>query len=199
MISYPCSMLVANVATRTGSIGSIFSLPNAAGLMDKIGVTTDRITYGPYAGITSLVKPWSAEEESIVVRQHWATYNEWVEDIARVRGMTFAQVDTIGRGRVWTGRQALARGLVDSVGTIDDAIAIAAAMGGAKAGDKVNEVHYPKQQTFFEALQAGDFMAARHILALAIWHEAATSVGETVESAAALTAGDLSIEPSLLP
>ena len=199
MIAYPCSMLVANVATRTGSIGSIFSLPNAAGLMDKIGLTTDRITYGPYAGITSLVKPWSAAEESIVVRQHWRTYNEWVEDIARVRGMTFAQVDTIGRGRVWTGRQALARGLVDSVGTIDDAIAIAAAMGGAKAGDKVNEVHYPKQQTFFEALQAGDFMAARHILALAIWHEATTSVGETVESAAALTAGDLSIEPSLLP
>ena len=94
MIAYPCSMIVANAATRTGSIGSIFSLPNAGGLMDKLGLTTDRITYGPYAAITSLVKPWSAAEESIVVRQHWKSYNEWVEDIARVRGMTFAQVDT---------------------------------------------------------------------------------------------------------
>jgi protease-4 len=199
MIAYPCSMIVANAATRTGSIGSIFSVPNAGGLMAKLGLTHDRITYGPYASITSLVKPWSAAEESIVVRQHWKGYNEWVEDVARVRGMTFTQVDTIGRGRVWTGRQAAGLGLVDSVGTLDDAIAIAAAMAGAKAGDKLSEVHYPKQQTFVEALQAGDFMMARRILARAIWHEAETSVAESFESAAALTVGDLAIEETVLP
>ena len=199
MISYPCSMLVANVATRTGSIGSIFSLPNAGGLMDKIGLTHDRITYGPHATMTSLTLPWSAAEESIVVRQHWKGYNEWVEDVARVRGMTFAGVDSIARGRVWTGRQALARGLVDSVGTLDDAIAIAAGMAGVKAGEKISEVHYPKQQSFFEALQAGDFPMARSIFARAIWHEAETSVAETIESAAALTVGDLAIEEIAIP
>ncbi len=199
MISYPCSMLVANPATRTGSIGSIFSVPNAAGLMGKLGLTYDRITYGPHATMTSLVGPWSAEEESIVVRQHWKGYNEWVADIARVRGMTFTQVDTIGRGRVWTGRQALARGLVDSLGTLDDAIAIAASMAGAKAGEKISEVHYPKQQTFVEALQSGDFMMARRILARAIWHEAEVAVDETIESTTALTVGDLAIEETLLP
>ncbi len=199
MISYPCSMLVANEATRTGSIGSIFSVPYAGGLMGKLGLTHDRITYGPHATMASLVSPWTAEEESIVVRQHWKGYNEWVEDIARVRGMTFAQVDSIGRGRVWTGRQALGLGLVDSIGTLDDAIAIAAGMGGAAAGDKVSEVHYPRQQTFIEALQAGDFVTMRRMVARAIWREAEISVQETLESTAALTVGDLSIEESLLP
>jgi len=199
MISYPCSMIVANELTRTGSIGSIFQLPNAEGLMGKLGLSTDRITYGPNATIASVVKPWTAAEESLVVRQHWKSYNEWVADIARVRGMTFTGVDTLGRGRVWTGQQALALGLVDSVGTLDDAIAIALAMAGGKSGDKWSEVHYPKRQTFLEALQEGDFPMARRILAQAIWREVETSVAETVEGVTALTSGELALDPTVLP
>jgi protease-4 len=199
MISYPCSMIVANEATRTGSIGSIFQLPNFGGLAEKIGLTFDRVTYGPNATIGSVTLPWTAAQESLVVRQHWKSYNEWVEDIARMRGMTFAGVDSLARGRVWTGRQAAALGLVDSVGTLGDAIRIAAAMSGAKADDKVSEVHYPKQQTFLEALQAGDFAMARRIVARAIWAEAATSAQEMFESAAAVMQGSVSIEESALP
>ena len=199
MIAYPCSMIVANAATRTGSIGSIFQLPYANGLLEKLGLTTDRVTYGPNATITSLTLPWTAEQESIVVRQHWKSYNEWVADIAQVRGMTFEAVDSIGRGRVWTGRQAVARGIVDSVGTLDDAIAIAAGMVGGKPGESVSESHYPRQQTFLEALQAGDFPRARQILARAIWHEATESARESIDDATALTQGDLSIVEMDLP
>lgn len=199
MISYPCSMIVANEATRTGSIGSIFQLPNLGGLYDKIGLSTDRITYGPNATITSVAVPWTAAQESLVARQHWKSYDEWVLDIARVRGLTVAGLDSIARGRVWTGRQALARGLVDSIGTLDDAIAIAAGMAGAAAGEKITEVHYPKRQTFIEALQAGDFTSARRILAEAIWREATDSARETLESAAAVMQGHVSLEESLLP
>jgi protease IV len=199
MIAYPCSMIVANPATRTGSIGSIFQFPNAGGLFAKLGLSTDRLTYGPEATITSFVLPWTAAQESLVARQHWKAYDEWVEDVARVRGMTFAGVDSIARGRVWTGRQALGLGLVDTLGTLDDAIAIAAGMAGAKAGEKVSEVHYPKRQTFLEALQSGDFLAARRIVARAIWREATDSAHETMESAAAVLTGDLALEESLLP
>ncbi len=198
MISYPCSLIVANPATRTGSIGSIFQYPNIGGLYDKLGLSTDRITYGPNATMTSVAVPWTAAQETLVARQHWKGYNEWVEDVARMRGMTFAGVDSIARGRVWTGRQAVALGLVDTLGTLGDAIAIAAAMAGAAPGEKVSEAHYPKRQTFLEALQAGDFVAARRILAAAIWHEAADSARETLESAAAAMQGDLAIEESLL-
>jgi protease-4 len=192
-------MIVANEATRTGSIGSIFQLPNLGGLYDKIGLSTDRITYGPNATITSVAVPWTAAQESLVARQHWKSYDEWVLDIARVRGLTVAGLDSIARGRVWTGRQALARGLVDSIGTLDDAIAIAAGMAGAAAGDTITEVHYPKRQTFLEALQSGDFTSARRILAVAIWREATDSARETLESAAAVMQGHVSLEESLLP
>ncbi|MBC7975600.1 MAG: signal peptide peptidase SppA [Myxococcales bacterium] len=195
MISYPCSMIVANELTRTGSIGSIFQLPNFSGLAEKVGLTTDRVTYGPHATIGSVMTNWTAEEESLVARQHWKSYNEWVEDIARVRGTTFAGIDSIGRGRVWTGRQAIGLNLVDSLGTLSDAIRIAAAMSGAKADDKVSESHYPRQQTFIEALQAGDLVMARRILALAIWHEAKDSVQEMIDSATALTRGEIAIDP----
>jgi len=166
MIAYPATTIMANAQTRTGSIGSIFSLPNAGGLMNKIGLTTDRVTYGPHATMTSLVVPWTAEEESIVVKTHWAGYNEWVADVARVRHMTFTGVDTLGRGRVWSGIQAAANGLIDTVGTLSDAIALAASEAGAAPGTVVNESHYPRLQTFLEALSAGDFDLAREILAL---------------------------------
>jgi protease-4 len=199
MISYPCSLIVANEATRTGSIGSIFQLPNVSGLFDKIGLTVDRVTYGPNATIGSVTQQWTAEQESLISRQHWKSYNEWVEDIARVRGMSFAGVDSIARGRVWTGRQAMALGLVDSLGTLSDAIRIAARLGGAEADDKVSEVHYPKRQSFLEALQAGDFAMARRIVARAIWSEAATSAREMFESAAAVMQGSVAIEESALP
>lgn len=199
MIAYPCSLIVANTSTRTGSIGSIFQFPNAGGLLEKIGLTTDRVSYGPHATMTSLTLPWTAAQESIVVRQHWKSYNEWVADIARVRGMTFEGVDSLGRGRVWTGRQALARGLVDSLGTLDDAIAMAARMGGAEDVTDVSESHYPRQQTFLEALQEGDFPMARRILARAIWHEATDATRETMEGAAALTQGEIAIVESYLP
>jgi protease-4 len=196
MISYPCSLIVANELTRTGSIGSIFQLPNFGGLANKIGLTIDRVTYGPHATIGSVTRDWTPEEEALVSRQHWKSYNEWVEDIAQVRGMTFAQVDSIGRGRVWTGRQALGLGLVDSIGTLSDAIAMAGRLGGAKAGDKVTESHYPRQQTFLEALQAGDLVMARRILARSIWHEAEGSAREMIESATALTQGEIAIDPT---
>jgi protease-4 len=183
MISYACTTIVANRLTRTGSIGSIFQVPYGKGLADKLGLTFDRVTYGPNATMTSLVTPWTAAQESIVVRQHWKSYNEWVADVAQVRGMTFDQVDGIARGRVWTGAQAQARGLVDSLGTLDDAIAMAARLAGAKAGEKVTEVHYPRQLTLLEAIQAGDFPMAQQILAAHLWHGATDPARTALENA----------------
>ena len=196
MISYPCSLIVANELTRTGSIGSIFQLPNFGGLANKVGITIDRVTWGPHATITSVTTNWTAEEESLVARQHWKSYNEWVEDIARVRGKSFAGIDSIARGRVWTGRQALAHGLVDSIGTLTDAIRMAASLAGAKAGDGVSETHFPRQQTFLEALQAGDLVQARRILAHALWHEAAGAGREMIDNADALMRGEIALDPT---
>jgi protease-4 len=176
MIAYPCSMIVANASTRTGSIGSIFQLPYAKGLMDKIGLSFDGVSYGPHAKMTSLLHEWTPAEWELVRTRHWQRYNAWVADIARVRGMTFEQVDSLGRGRVWTGQQAFEIGLVDSVGTLDDAIAIAIRMAGEDPADKWSEVHYPRMKTFVEALQEGDFASLRAIVARTLWNDASEPI-----------------------
>ena len=182
MIAYCAPTIMANATTRTGSIGSIFQIPYAKGLMDKIGISYDRVTYGPNATMISLFVPWTAQQESLVIKTHWAGYNEWVADVAIKRHMTFDQVDGLARGRVWTGTQAAANGLIDTVGTLDDAIALAAKLAGGAAGEMVSEVHYPKQVSFFEAIQAGDFDLARSILALSLFKDATAPVRNAWES-----------------
>lgn len=201
MIAYCAPKLVANAMTRTGSIGSIFQFPNARGLMDKLGITFDRVTYGPNATISSYTLPWSAPMESIIVRTHWASYNEWVADVAQKRHMTFGRIDSLGRGRVWTGEQALANGLVDQVGTLDDAIALAAKEAGAAPGEKVTEVHYPKTETFWEALSSGDFDLAKEIVVATVFKDATEPLRETYETTASwLSQPELSImDPEIAP
>jgi ClpP class serine protease len=132
--------------------------------------------------MTSLIHDWTPQEWELVKMRHWQRYNAWVQDIARVRGMTFEQVDSIGRGRVWTGKQAQALGLVDSVGTLDDAIAIAVRMGGGKPEDKWSETHYPRMKTFVEAIQEGDFSALRMIVARSLWSDASAPIRNAWQS-----------------
>jgi protease-4 len=182
MIAYCATTIMANKTTRTGSIGSIFQLPNATGLFNKLGITHDRVTYGPNATMTSLFAPWTPQQESLIVKTHWASYNEWVADVAVKRHMSFDQVDGLGRGRVWTGTQAAANGLIDTVGTLDDAIGLATKLAGGTAGELVTEVHYPKQVTFLEAIQAGDFDLARSIVALSFFNDATAPVRDAYES-----------------
>ena len=182
MIAFCAPTIVANAQTRTGSIGSIFQVPEAEGLMAKLGITHDRITYGPNATMISLLAPWTAQQESLVVRTHWAGYNEWVAQIAAKRHMSFEQVDGLGRGRVWTGEQAMANGLVDTVGTLDDAIRIAARLAGGADSANVSESHYPKTQTFLEAISSGDFGLARAILAQSLFRDAFEPIENAYET-----------------
>jgi len=194
MIAYEAPKLVANAMTRTGSIGSIFQFPNARGLMDKLGITFDRVTYGPNATISSFTTPWTTDQESLIVRTHWASYNEWVADVARVRHMTFGRVDSLGRGRVWTGEQAEQNGLIDTVGTLDDAIAIAAGEAGGKRGDKVTEVHYPRTESFWEAVSSGDFDLAKEIVVAAVFKNATEPLRDAYDSTTSwLMSPDLSL------
>ena len=198
MIAFCAPTIVANAMTRTGSIGSIFQLPVADGLMSKLGITHDRVSYGPNATMTSLIHPWTAEQESILVRTHWAGYNEWVAQIAAERNMTFEQVDGLGRGRVWTGEQAAANGLVDTVGTLDDAIRIAARLAGGADSAKVSETHYPKTQTFLEAISSGDFGLARAIVAQSLFKDAFEPIENAYETTRAwYAAPGLAYDPTV--
>jgi protease-4 len=160
LIGYPCGTLIANPLSTVGSIGSISGKFNMHGLYDKLGITWDFVTRGPNALMDSDYADYTPEQWAAFTASHWRDYQEWVDDIARVRGKTPAEIDSLGRGRVWTGQQALERGLVDRVGTFDDAVALAKEKAGIPKDQEVEFVHYPKKQGFLEALQSGGLALA---------------------------------------
>ncbi len=159
-ISYPCSTLVAGRLSVVGSIGSISGKFNMRGFYDKLGMTKDFVTRGPHALMESDYFDYSPEEYAEFARRHWEDYYEWVDDIAAKRGFTRAQIDSVGRGRVWTGEQAILHGLIDTLGGFDTAVEIAKKKAGIPASEEVAFVHYPKAPGPLEALRQGGFSFA---------------------------------------
>ncbi len=160
MISYPCSTLVADRLSVVGSIGSISGKFDLHDFYNKIGITKDFVTRGPNALFDSDYSGYTEDQWSAFTRSHWADYYEWVDDVARARNLTRAEVDSSGRGRVFTGGQALERHLIDEVGTFDHAIDIAKAKAKIPADQEVAFVHYPKAPGLIEALKRGGLGAA---------------------------------------
>src|SRR5580704_17796619 len=132
-ISMAADQIVAQPGTITGSIGVLTGKPVAGAALGRAGITSDRITQGAHAAMFSQLEPFSESE--------WALINDWLDHIyadftgkvATGRAMTPEQVHEIARGRVWTGADALAHGLVDELGGIDRAAAIARRRAGLPA------------------------------------------------------------------
>lgn len=162
MISYRCSTLVALPSSIVGSIGSINMRANLTGMLAKIGLTVDRETVGPHPTMMSAFASLSTEEFARLERLHWREYEEWVTGVADERGMTPAEVNAIARGQVFTGRQALANGLVDALGGIDDALGLLKEQAGIPADDQLSFLHLPKEKSMIEKLLEGDFAGAVH-------------------------------------
>ena len=160
MVSHRIRPIVVSGNTITGSIGSITGKFNMKGFYDKLGITYDFVTRGPHALINSDYYDWTEEEAEMVAENHWRGFNDWVEDIAKHRDMTFEEVDSVARGRVWTGRQALERNLVDKLGGIDAAIEFIKEKAEIPAEDEVTFVHYPVKKGFVESLMAGELATA---------------------------------------
>jgi protease-4 len=134
----------------TGSIGVFGLIPNAQKLLsEKMGITFDRVKvtrHGVLGGITS---PLDAEESAIAQRNVERTYREFKSRVAEGRGKDTAYIETIAGGRVWTGNQALANGLIDELGGLDEAIAYAVKKANLK---EYRVKNYPEEKTFGEKL-----------------------------------------------
>src|SRR6266568_2485523 len=132
-ISMAADAIVAQPGTITGSIGVLTGKPVTASLLDRVGITTDSVTEGAHADMFTTTRPFSKEE--------WSKINSWLDRIyadftgkvASGRNMTPEQVHEIARGRVWTGADAAAIGLVDHLGGLDDAVALARRKAGLPA------------------------------------------------------------------
>ncbi|CAG5078848.1 signal peptide peptidase SppA [Parvicella tangerina] len=134
-IACPADKIYAQPNTITGSIGVFGVIPNIGPMLeDKLGITTDRVQTNAHS-VYSIFQPLTEEEKMIVQQGVDQIYDDFTKKVAEGRGMTQAEVDSIGQGRVWAGTDALNIGLVDELGGIDDAVNYAADRANIKKSD----------------------------------------------------------------
>lgn len=133
----------AQPTTITGSIGIFGLFATIPDTLAKIGVHTDGIGTTPLAGTMDIRRPLSPQLESILNSVIKRGYAEFIGKVAKARGRTPEQIDAIAQGRVWSGSQALERGLVDKLGGLEDAIAAAAARAKLGSDYQVRYVERP--------------------------------------------------------
>ncbi|HZN95021.1 MAG TPA: signal peptide peptidase SppA [Myxococcales bacterium] len=134
--------IYASPATLTGSIGVFFLKPAVGELLGTLGVTAQVLTRGKFADFSSELRPWTQEERQIAQRWVDAFYDGFITEAARSRGTTKERIDAVARGRIWSGADAKARGLVDQLGGLHDAIAAARRRAGLPPGEQVDLVEY---------------------------------------------------------
>jgi len=154
-ISYRASKIVADRMTMTGSIGSISGKFNIKGFHDKLGITHDSVSKGPMARMWSGYRDFTPDERERFEQNHWDGFNTWLADVADHRGMSFEEAEKLAHGRVWTGVQAKANGLIDEVGGLDKAIDVAKELAEIPAEEKVTVLHYPEKEGFLEIILGG--------------------------------------------
>ncbi len=152
MIAYKGTKMIADPLTVTGSIGSINGLFVVTGLNNKIGIGKDYVEKGPMALLGNDVRTPTAEEWGRHTDAHWKSYNTWLADVADHRGMEFAEAEKLAHGRIWTGRQATANGLIDGVGDLYDAIAMAKELAELSVDENVALLHFPKKKEMMELM-----------------------------------------------
>lgn len=149
-ISCAADSIVAQPNTLTGSIGVFGLLINAQKLFNnKLGITFDTVKTGRYADIGTISRSLNNDERDLIQMQVEKIYSTFIKHVAEGRNMTTEYVDSIGQGRIWSGNDALRLGLVDAIGGIDEAIAIASRM--AKL-EKYRVIQLPEQKELFEKI-----------------------------------------------
>ncbi len=117
-------------STLTGSIGIFGALPGLEDALLELGIHTDGVSTGPFAGGVRLDKPLSDKQYRVMQAGVDYGYERFLRVVAQGRNMLPAQVEPLARGRVWTGRDAQQLGLVDKLGGLEQAVAAAAGMQG---------------------------------------------------------------------
>lgn len=163
-IAAPADEIYASPTTITGSIGIFMMLNTAENVMSTIGVNVDGVGTTELAGLSAgvpLFKGLRPEAQELLQSSINHGYDQFLTHVASNRKMEKAAVDKIAQGRVWTGRKALELGLVDKMGTLDDAIAAAADKASLKQYDVqlIEQELSPQEQMlqnlFSAAAQAG--------------------------------------------
>ncbi len=153
-IAMPGQKLFANQGTITGSIGIYGGKADLSGLYDKIDLGNELYTRGKYAGMLSTTRPFTDFERQKYFDQLMAFYKHFLTLVVDNRGLKTDSVDNLSQGKIWTGREAVANGLIDEIGGVKQAIDYTAELAGLK--DYRVEI-YPKKRPFIILPKKGLF------------------------------------------
>jgi protease-4 len=152
-IACNASKIVAEPSTITGSIGVVGGKPVIKGFYDWIGVSNEYVLRGNNAGMFRESEKFSDSErkkfEELIKNTY---YDQFLPKVAKGRGKNVEYIDSVGQGRVWTGRQGKDNGLIDEYGGLDKAIEIAKQLANIPADKSVQRVIRPQPPSFFEEL-----------------------------------------------
>ena len=151
-IACNANKIVAQPSTITGSIGVVGGKPVVKGFYDWIGVTNEYVLRGTNSGMFRETEKFSNSERAKFEEFLKSTYDDFTSKVAKGRGKEQAYIDSIGQGRVWTGRQGKDNGLVDEYGGLDKAIEIAKQLANIPANKGVQRIIRPLPPSFWEQL-----------------------------------------------
>lgn len=157
-ISMAADKIYATPATITGSIGVFGMFPTFQRTLEKIGITTDGVGTTQWAGEFRADREMSAETRELIQLFVNSDYDDFITRVAENRGIDKDQVDEIAQGQVWTGVDALENGLIDELGTLDDAVAAAAELAELEDGE-YGRKYYEQELSATEQL-AVDFLSS---------------------------------------
>ncbi len=163
--------ILAEPTTITGSIGVFGMIPNVSELADRMGINAEQVGTNKQSLGYSPFEPMSDDFHKVVKESIEDVYTTFVNRVSKGRNMTFAQVDSIAQGRVWTGTEALENGLVDQLGSLEDAIEVAAEL--AEVTD-YRITNYPRfKKDFKDAFKPFSFtkVAKENLLKEELGHE----------------------------
>ena len=138
-ISCPADVIVALPSTLTGSIGVFGGKMVVRELFERLGLTTGTVSHGDRSLMFSPRRGFSDDERERLAATMDAIYDDFVDKVARGRGRPVAEIESIARGRVWTGSDAVGIGLVDMLGGLHDAVRVARSRAGLAADAPVRQ------------------------------------------------------------
>ena len=160
-IAAPGSVIFANKTTITGSIGVFYGKADIGDLLKRVGVNIVTYRTAPRADAESIYRPFTDDERVELGRKVKQFYDTFVDRVARGRPMlSVEQIDALGRGKVWTGEQAVARHLVDRLGGLREAIAEAERLGGLARRAPIVELPEQPRDLLSTVLSLAGFAAA---------------------------------------
>ncbi|MBO4742857.1 MAG: signal peptide peptidase SppA [Bacteroidales bacterium] len=154
-ISNNCDKIYSDAVTLTGSIGVFSMIPDLGKVAsNKLHIGVESVTSNKHGDMFGLMRPFDQTEYNYMLRSIEGIYDKFTTIVSEGRDLPKERVDEIGQGRVWTGADALEIGLVDEIGTLDDAIAYAASLAGIDDPASVSVRAFPAPQTVMEMMMS---------------------------------------------